>query len=136
MRVLIDTNIIISAALFPNGRAAKAFRKALTAPYQPVVSDYIVDELRRVFSQKWPDKVDALEVFLRDALSVIELIATPQSALSTEGALRDANDRPILRAALHAKVDVIITGDRDFLESSIQNPRIVSVPQFLDGYGG
>lgn len=33
MRVMIDTNIFISAALFPNGRAADAFYKALVPPY-------------------------------------------------------------------------------------------------------
>ena len=33
MRIMIDTNIIISAALFPNGRAAQAFFKALNPPY-------------------------------------------------------------------------------------------------------
>ena len=31
MRIMIDTNVIISAALFPNGRAAKAFYKAMQA---------------------------------------------------------------------------------------------------------
>ena len=49
MRVMIDTNIIISAALFPNGRAAKAFYKTLTSSYQPIVCDYVVDELHRKF---------------------------------------------------------------------------------------
>ena len=41
MRVMIDTNIFISAALFPKGRAAEALYKALAAPYQPVVCDYV-----------------------------------------------------------------------------------------------
>lgn len=35
MRVMIDTNIFISAALFPNGKAAVALNKALLPPYQP-----------------------------------------------------------------------------------------------------
>ena len=45
MRVMIDTNIFISAALFPNGKVAQALRKALTYPYQPITCDYVVDEL-------------------------------------------------------------------------------------------
>jgi len=40
MKVMIDTNIIISAALSPNGNAAKAFMKAVLPPYEPVVCDY------------------------------------------------------------------------------------------------
>lgn len=47
MRIMLDTNIIISAALFPNGRAAKAFYKTLMPPYRPIVCDYVVDELHR-----------------------------------------------------------------------------------------
>ena len=47
MKIMIDTNIFISAALFPKGRAAEALFKALAAPYQPVVCDYVIDELHR-----------------------------------------------------------------------------------------
>ena len=35
MKVMIDTNIVISAVLFPNGKAAQAFYKALLPPYEP-----------------------------------------------------------------------------------------------------
>ena len=49
-----------------------------------------------------------------------------------EGKLRDPKDRPILRAALNAHADLFLTGDKDFLESAITDPRIISVAQFLD----
>ena len=54
MRIMIDTNVIISAILFPKGKAAQAFQKAVSASYQPIVCDYIVDELRRKFAEKFP----------------------------------------------------------------------------------
>ena len=57
MKVMIDTNIFISAALFPNSRAAQALYKAMIAPYQPVTCDYVVDELHRKFREKFPDKI-------------------------------------------------------------------------------
>ena len=41
-------------------------------------------------------------------------------------------DRPILRAALNAHADLFLTGDKDFLESSVVDPRIISVADFLD----
>ena len=47
MKVMIDTNIIISGALNPSGFTARALYKALSTPYEPVVCDYIVDELHR-----------------------------------------------------------------------------------------
>ena len=63
MKVMIDTNVIISAALFPNGRAAEAFFKAMMPPYEPIVCDYIVDELHRKFREKFPDRLTELEAF-------------------------------------------------------------------------
>ena len=53
MKVMIDTNIIISAVLSPNGQAAKALYKALLPPYEPIICDYIVDELHRKFQEKF-----------------------------------------------------------------------------------
>lgn len=132
MRIMIDTNIIISAALFPNGKAAQALNKALVAPYQPIVCDYIVEELHRKFCQKFPDKTAALEEFLTEALKTIEVVPTPELETEKESEIRDVKDRPILRAALNEHADLFITGDKDFLESSITDPRIISVAEFLE----
>ena len=131
MRIMLDTNILISAALFPNGRAAQAFFKALQPPYQPLVCDYVVDELHRKFREKFPNRLTELEAFLFNALSFIKLVPTPEEAVSSEQKIRDPKDRPILRAALDAHADLFLTGDKDFLESSVTDPRIISVPEFL-----
>ena len=131
MKIMLDTNIIISAALFPNGRAAQAFYKALQPPYQPLVCDYVVDELHRKFREKFPNRLTELEAFLFNALQFIRLVSTPDEAVIAEYNIRDAKDRPILRAALNAHADLFLTGDKDFLESSITDPRIISVPDFL-----
>ena len=131
MRVMIDTNIFISAALFPNGRVAVALMKALMPPYEPVVCDYVVDELHRKFREKFPDKMVELEAFLFTALQSIKVVSTPEEETEAELKIRDVKDRPILRAALDAGADLFLTGDKDFLESSVKDPRIVSVNEFL-----
>ena len=132
MRVMIDTNIFISAALFPNGRAADAFYKALVPPFKPVVCDYVIDELHRKFQEKFPNRTVELEAFLYTALSVFDIVSTPEDVVEAEAKIRDPKDRPILRAALNAGADLFLTGDKDFLESSVTDPRIISVPEFLD----
>ena len=38
----------------------------------------------------------------------------------------------ILRAALNAGADLFLTGDKDFLESSVEDPRIISVAIFMN----
>lgn len=131
MKVLIDTNIIISAALFPNGQAAKAFTKALTLPFEPVLCDYVIDEVHRKFLEKWPHRVMELEAFLYQAIQSIDVVVTPATESASESEVRDVKDRPILRSALNEHADLLLTGDKDFLESSITDPRIISVADFL-----
>lgn len=132
MKIMLDTNIIISAVLFPNGRAAQAFFKALQPPYHPIVCDYVVDELHRKFCEKFPNRLTELEAFLYHTLSFIHLVSTPEEIMESETKIRDPKDRPILRAALNAHADLFLTGDKDFLESSVTDPRIISVSDFLE----
>ncbi|MCD8007326.1 MAG: putative toxin-antitoxin system toxin component, PIN family [Oscillospiraceae bacterium] len=132
MKVMLDTNIIISAALFPNGRVASAFYKAVNPPFQPIICDYVVDELHRKFREKFPERITEMEAFLYNALSFIRLVQTPEEEIDLERKIRDPKDRPILRAALNAHADLFLTGDKDFLESNITDPRIISVSEFLD----
>ncbi len=105
MKVMIDTNIFISAALFPNGRAAEALVKALTPPYQPITCNYIIDELHRKFQEKFPHRMLELKAFLYTALSVIQVVSTPTKFQDAEYKIRDPKDRPILRAALASNAD-------------------------------
>ena len=130
MRVMLDTNIFISAALFPKGRAA--LQKALNPPYEPVVCDYVIDELHRKFHEKFPDKITELDAFLYIIQGNMEVVPTPEEENPSEAKIRDAKDRPILRAALNAHADLFLTGDKDFLESSVVDPRIIGVADFLD----
>ncbi|MBA1336778.1 MAG: Protein of unknown function DUF132 [Firmicutes bacterium] len=64
------------------------------------------------------------------------MVGTPGQEKSDEkeNAIRDTNDRPILRAALAANIDILITGDKDFLESGINNPKIVTAAEFINDF--
>ena len=48
--------------------------------------------------------------------------------------MRDRKDSPILATAILEDVDLFITGDRDFLVLDIQNPKILTMTEFLDKY--
>jgi len=131
MRILLDTNILISAALFPTGVAAKAYTKAVTYPNKGVVCDWSIDELRRVFNRKFPKRIECLNQFLAMTSIAIEIIPTPLDEVPDEYKIRDIKDRPILRAAQLSNVDILLTGDKDFLESGVTNPKIVDPASFV-----
>ena len=131
MKVMIDTNIIISAALFPRGRTAQALYKAMSFPYEPIFCDYVIDELHRKFLEKFPSKKLEMESFLFNLVSSVTIVKTPVEIIDLETKIRDPKDRPILRAAIEEHADLFLTGDKDFLESSVTDPRIISVQDFL-----
>jgi putative PIN family toxin of toxin-antitoxin system len=131
MRVLIDTHILISAALNSNGTPYKAFLKAVNNPNKGIVCDQNMEELRRIFNRKFPQKISLLEHFLAIVLLAVEVVPTPVEDVEEENKIRDVADRPILRAAICENVDVLLTGDKDFLESGITNPKIVTASEFL-----
>lgn len=135
MRVLIDTNILISAALSSNGTPYRAFIKAVTYPNHGLICEQNIDEMRRIFNRKFPRKIDALEKFLSLALMTLEMVPTPVEEYHSEMQIRDINDRPILRAAIHANADILLTGDKDFLESGLENPKIMTAIDFVQSDG-
>lgn len=54
------------------------------------------------------------------------------AAYHAEKLIRDVKDQPILNAAIIADVDVILTGDKDFLSLDMEHPRCMNVAQFLE----
>lgn len=131
MKILIDTNILISAALNNQGTPYKAYIKAVTSPNQAVITDQNIDELKRIFNRKFPNKIYLLDEFLSRIMSCVEIIETPITDIPEETKIRDVKDRPILRAAMANDIDILITGDKDFLESGITNPKIMTASEFI-----
>lgn len=131
MKVLIDTNVLISAALNPNGTPYQAYIKAASYPNHGFICEQNVDELNRIFFRKFPDKLAVLDKFLSMALMTLTLVPVPSDETDSESQIRDIDDRPILRAAVEANVDILLTGDKDFLESGIEHPMIMTPAEFL-----
>lgn len=132
MKVLIDTNILISAALSNNGLPYQAFVKAVSYPNHGVICEQNIDEMRRIFNRKFPAKIQALESFLSLALLTLEIVPTPIEEQEIESKIRDINDRPILRAAISAGANILLTGDKDFIESGILNPKVMTATEFVN----
>ena len=125
MRILIDTNILISAILFPNSRVAKTLIY-VTQYHNVVLCDKNVSELRDVLSRKKPEKLLDAEILLVEMS--YELIP---ATYHINQVIRDAKDQPILNAAIIADVDIILTGDKDFLCLDIEKPKCMTVNDFL-----
>jgi len=128
MRIMIDTNVIVSAILFPDS-LPYAFNKDISGKHEIVLCTHIIEELYEIFERKFEQKTKALETFLSEL--TYELIYTPQKIDKTNyPTIRDKKDLPILVSAIIGIVDVIITGDKDFLEADVEYPIIMTVREF------
>ena len=127
MRILVDTNILISAVLFPHSKPAKALLK-VSEEHDMVLCEQNLTELREVIRRKAPEYLPDVEVLLLE-LSY-ELIPV---SYHVEKLIRDPKDQPILNAAILANVDLLITGDKDFLVLGLEQPLCITAAQFFRG---
>lgn len=131
MRVMIDTNVLFSAILFPQGKVAAALEKCLLS-HVLVIPSYVIDELKRVVGKKFPNRLSAVDSFL-EKLS-FDLVYTPHNIKDDLFAIRDPKDYPILYMAIAENVDVILTGDADFKDTDIKHPEILTPAEFIERY--
>lgn len=129
MRILVDTNILFSALLFPHSKPAKGLLY-LAAHHEMVLCDRNISELRSILWRKAPKYLPDAEVLLAEL--AYELIPGVDHA---EKLIRDAKDQPILNAAIVYDVDVILTGDKDFLALDMERPKCMTISQFLESEG-
>ena len=129
MRILVDTNILLSAMWFKNSRVANTLLY-VASYHELVLCDRNVAEMRDVIKRKTPDILADAEVFLAE-LSY-ELILSVENASML---IRDPKDQPILNAAIVNGIDVILTGDKDFLSLDLDRPKTMTVAQFLESEG-
>ena len=113
VRVVVDTSILVSAAVWPNSRPAEAVRYALLNN-QVLTSFSVEAECRGVFSRTKFDayasvasRMRFLELFFEAALT-IEITHAVYDC-------RDPKDNMFLELAAAGKADFIITGDKDLL---------------------
>lgn len=129
MKILIDTNILISAVLFPHSKPARGV-VYVAENHEMVLCDQNLAELREVLQRKAPQALSDAEVLLTE-LSYELIPAVPHA----QKLMRDVKDQPILNAAILYNIDIILTGDKDFLSLDMNYPRCMTVAQFLDAEG-
>jgi len=129
---MLDTNVIISAGLFPS-KTMTAFIESISMHHRIVLCSYCLDELYDVIQRKFPNKLHQIEIFLQKL--PFELISIPiANHTEIHIDIRDDADYPVLMSAILADVDILITGDKDFMGLSIDKPEILTPSEFIEQY--
>jgi len=110
LRLFLDANVLFSAAHNRQGNARALFRLASERGITLVASSYAVEEAVRNIHLKFPE-------YAAELASLLEgLVLGPEPSSALVSAAKDCalpeKDAPILAAAIAARADVLVTGDR------------------------
>ena len=132
-RFVLDTNVLVSAALFKNSIGRQAFNKAVVDG-RILMSEPVWAELQDVFSRSRFDKylsVDLRTAFLTDLLAVVGQVEITE-AISV---CRDPKDDKFLELALSGRATYILSSDKDLLVlQPFQEIEILAPADFLAAY--
>lgn len=128
LKVVIDTNVFISAFYLPESRPAETVLLARRKKIQNFISPKILEEIERVIKNKllWDNPRT------RNALKQINHFSEKVHPREYLAVITDAPDNRILECALEARADFVISGDKHLLNlKNYQGIKIVTPAEFL-----
>jgi uncharacterized protein len=132
-RFVIDTNVIVSALIFPSSPPRLAFNKVYDAG-KILASRVTILELEEVVNRKKFDKYISKEKriqFIAKFFDDVEIIEIVEPVI----ACRDRKDDKFLELAVNGSADCIVTGDQDLLVlHPFRNINIISPNEFLQSW--
>jgi len=130
MRVVFDTNVLVSALVFPGGSGEAALRRVIDGTDQLLLSKAIVDELLDVLARKFARDAEELAhvaVFLCE----LAIMVAPKRRLRV---VRDDADNRILECAKAGRAHTVVTGDKALLAlKAYDRIAVMSLAPYLEG---
>ncbi len=131
-KFVVDTNIVVSAVLFPKSVPRQALDHAQNVG-TVLVSASTLTELQQMLSRSKFERyvpLDQRELFLQQFTNTTQLVSITESIQ----ACRDPKDNQYLELAVSGQASVIITGDQDLLVlHPFRDIAIVTPQAFLSG---
>ena len=131
MKVMLDTNILVSAFVFKSKKMNELIYK-LSIEHEIVICSYTIEELKELIDTKFKVTQKDLDEFLKDFPFI--LVYSPTTVENKLFEIRDKDDYIILHTAIIEDVDVFFTGDKDFNDIDIDKPEIMNTTEFLEKY--
>ena len=129
MKVAFDTNLLVSALVFPGGRADIALRRIIEERDQPLLSKPILDELLGILARKFSrdgEELAHVAVFLSELSANVK----PRRKFAV---LADEPDNRILECAIAGGADAIVTGDKAILAlKAFRKVKLLSLRAYLE----
>ena len=128
VRVVLDTNVILSALVFRAGAAGQVRQAWQRGLVLPLASTATAQELVRVLAYaKFRLSKAEQDELLADYLPYAETVRIPQPP-PTVPDYRDVLDLPFMHLAMEGKAQVLVSGDRDLLAIAAEFERTSACP--------
>ena len=128
LRLVIDTNVLVSAALKPEGLQRTALVLAVTKPARFYVSRPILEEYADVLSRPELDIRKGIRQQLLQLVRNHSYIVRPSRRLEVAG---DPDDNMFLECADTARADYLITGNQRHFPRFWKKTKIITTREFI-----
>ncbi len=128
LRLVIDTNVLVSAALEPDGLQRTTFLLAITKPARLYVSPPILEEFSEVLSRPELSIRKGLRLRLLQLIKNRSYAVTPSRRLAVTS---DPDDNIFVECADAARADFLITGNRKHFPAFWKNTKIITPREFV-----
>ena len=130
LRIVIDTNVLISAAVKPLGRQALVINLVAFRAVELFVSEAVLAEYREVFSRPKFARLPATDV--ATLLALIEAEATMVTPTTRLEISKHDSDNRFYECADAAQADYIVTGNIRHFTKPYKNTQIISGRELLE----
>ena len=132
-RFVLDTNTLVSAALFPNGTPGRALDKAISEGLLVISARTLAEFIEVLYRGKFDKYLS--DARRKEFVDSIETVSYEVEIRETITACRDPSDDKFLEVAVNGHARVIVTGDVDLLVlNPFRNVRIVQPRAFLNTF--
>jgi len=128
LRLVIDTNVVVSAALKPEGPQRTVVLLAMTKPARWYVSDPIVSEYGMVLARPEPKIRRSIRQQLLQLINNHTRMVTPSRVPQVTS---DPDDDIFVECADAARADYLVTGNQRHFPKFWKNTKIISSSEFL-----
>ena len=129
LRLVIDTNVVVSAALKPDGLQRTVLLLAITKPASLFVSEAVLAEYREVLA---PPELKIRKGLRQQLLQVVRSHSRTVKPLRTLQVAKDPDDNKFLECADAARADYLVTGNVRHFPKFWKKTKVITSQEFID----
>jgi predicted nucleic acid-binding protein len=112
LRVMVDANVLLAGNLWPRW-PYEVLQHGIQGDFQLVLTPLVIEQVRRTIAARFALETGRFEVFLGQLDFDEAPDPSPAEVAKHQALVRDATDVPIALAAIQARVDYLVSEDKD-----------------------